>query len=89
MSFKTKVDSNGHIKWGANVPLFFVSIVIFAFIGQYAIMGKEVKDTTNEVQDLNGRMYATEKALALNNQNLQYIRETVDSIERKFDRLIK
>ena len=89
MSFKTKVDSNGQIKWGISVPLFFVVIVLFGFVGQYAIMGNEVRDTTNEVQDLNGRMYAAEKALALNNQNLQHIKETVDNIERKFDKLIK
>ena len=88
MSFKTKVDSNWHIKWGANVPLFFVSIVIFAFIGQYAIMGKDVKDTVEEVSELDSRVYAVEKSIALSNNDIRHIKETVDNIERKFDLFI-
>ena len=89
MSFKTKVDSNGHIKWGITVPLFFISIVLFGFVGQYAIMGKEVNDTTEEVHELDNRMYAIEKAQALSNKDIQYIKETVDDILRKVDGLIK
>ena len=88
MSFRTKVDSNGRIKWGVAAPLFFVSIVLFGFIGQYAIMGQEVNDTSDEVRDLDSRVYAVEKSVALSNNDIRHIKETVDNIERKFDLFI-
>ena len=52
-------------------------------------MGKEVNDTTEEVHELDNRMYAIEKAQALSNKDIQYIKETVDDILRKVDGLIK
>ncbi len=59
--FKTRVDENGHIKWGLVVPLFGILIVLLPFIGQYAIMGKDVQETVNDVEVLDNRIYAIEK----------------------------
>ena len=51
-------------------------------------MGEDVKDTVEEVSELDSRVYAVEKSIALSNNDIRHIKETVDNIERKFDLFI-